>query len=94
MAADEGEPGAFFYLGAAYDLGKGAKQDNVQSYKWTLVFKASGQSVIPKDTSDVEGKLKALANKMTKEEIELAKKLANETIQRLSTKPRFKDGVQ
>ena len=56
-AAEKGEPGAFHFLGAPYYLGKGVKQDYVQCYKWTLLFKHSGRSVIPDDPASTDAQV-------------------------------------
>lgn len=88
-AAEEGEPGAFFYLGASYYLGKGVQQDYLKSYIWTLVFKASGQTTIPKDTADVDFKIKDLEQKLSAKQIAEGRKRAREVVAKLSKKPRF-----
>lgn len=79
------EPGAFFYLGASYYLGKGVKQDYVQSYKWTLLYKKSKSTFIP--NADIDYKLADLEQKMTPEQIGEAEKMAKEAEARLSKKP-------
>jgi len=91
-AADQGEPGAFHYLGAAYYLGKGVKQDYVQCYKWTLLFKHSGRSVIPDDPASVDTQAADVEGKLTAKQIEEGRKLAEEAEVKLSKLARFSQG--
>ena len=61
-AAEQGHANAQFYLGSAYTIGTGVKQDYVQAYKWVSLGLAQGKG-------DKEA-LPALIEKMTREQIE------------------------
>jgi phage tail protein X len=90
-AADQGEPGAFYYLGASYYLGKGVKRDFMQSYKWTSLFKESGHSVITTDPADVDAKLAELEGRLTSKQMIEAKLLEKDLKARLSIFARFSE---
>ena len=88
-AAEQGEPGAFHYLGAAYYLGRGVKKDYVHCYKWTLLFKHSGRSVIPDDPASVDFQVADLKGKMTAKQREEGRCLAEKAEAKLSKLPAF-----
>jgi TPR repeat protein len=70
LAAEQGVPAAQLSLGRRYANGEGVPKDYVEAYKWMWLGVTRG--TVP----DAERVLKRLANKMTPEQINYAKLLA------------------
>jgi TPR repeat protein/flagellar basal body-associated protein FliL len=85
-SAEQGAVKAQYLLGIMYGAGWGVAEDYVASYAWIIVAKANGQK-------DVEPSLQFLKQRMSKEQIAEAQKLAKEIFKRTeANKQDYKDG--
>lgn len=82
-AADKGDAGAQQSLGYAYGRGLGVSQDWVQAHMWfSLVGMTSRKKIAPQVKELAEQNRKYTETKMTPQQIEEAKALANEWLEK------------
>jgi len=81
-AADKGDAESQQYLGYAYGRGLGVTQDWVQAHMWFSLVGASSRKIVPQEKEQAEQNRKFVETKMTPAQIEEARVMAREWLEK------------